>query len=87
MQYSYKTQGTCSQLITFEYENGKISGVKFYGGCPGNLAAIPRLVEGMTPAEIREKLEGISCGGKPTSCADQLAKAVTAAEREAAEKA
>ena len=82
MQYSYNTQGTCSTTITFTLDGGIVRNVRFFGGCPGNLKAIPILVEGMTPAEIREKLAGIDCAGKGTSCADQLAKAVTQAEQE-----
>lgn len=78
MQYSYTTSGTCSKAITFDKdENGVITNVIFYGGCPGNLAAISKLVNGMTADQINNILAGNRCGGKPTSCADQLAKAVT----------
>lgn len=78
MQYSYTTSGTCSKVITFDKgENGVITNVKFFGGCPGNLAAISKLVNGMTADQINNILAVNRCGGKPTSCADQLAKAVT----------
>ena len=83
MHYDYKTQGTCSQVISFDLEDGKIRNVSFLGGCNGNLKAISKLVDGMTPDEIEGKLLGNTCGMRQTSCADQLAKAV----REAAEKA
>ena len=77
MQYTYTTTGTCSKVITFDKdENGIISNVKFFGGCPGNLAAISKLVNGMNADKISELLSGNTCGNKPTSCADQLAKAV-----------
>lgn len=76
MQYSYKTKGTCSKEITFDIEGNVISNISFKGGCPGNLLAISKLVDKMTVEEIEEKLLGNRCGNKPTSCADQLAKAV-----------
>ena len=77
MQHSYTTSGTCSKAITFDKdENGIITNVKFYGGCPGNLAAISKLVDGWHADKISEILLGNRCGAKPTSCADQLAKAV-----------
>lgn len=82
MQYVYQTSGTCSAAIRFSIDGDQIAGVEFLGGCPGNTAAVARLVNGMTVAQIEEKLGGIRCGGKPTSCADQLARAV----REAFEK-
>lgn len=83
MHYSYNTKGTCSRNIQFDIdENGVISNVSFYGGCPGNLKAISILVDGMTVDEIEKKLRGVQCGFKDTSCSDQLAQAV----REAYEK-
>ncbi len=83
MHYSYNTKGTCSKNIQFDIdENGVISNVSFYGGCPGNLKAISILVDGMTVDEIEKKLRGVQCGFKDTSCSDQLAQAV----REAYEK-
>ncbi len=76
MTYIYKTRGTCASQITFELDGNVISNVKFTGGCPGNLQAIPRLVEGMTVEEVTKRCEGIRCGNKATSCADQLVKAL-----------
>ena len=83
MKYTYETQNTCAQVIEFELEGNVVKNVKFlYGGCPGNLQALPRLVEGMTVEEIEKKIGGIQCGIKGTSCADQLAKAVRKAYEE-----
>lgn len=79
MEYKYKTQGVCSQQITFDINDDVITNVQFYGGCNGNLKAIGKLVDGMTVSEIEDKLLGNTCGFKSTSCADQLAKAVRAA--------
>ena len=76
MQYEYKTSGTCSRKITFSIEDGKISGVSFEGGCNGNLQGIAALVEGMDAAEAIKRIKGIKCGMKPTSCPDQLARAL-----------
>ena len=75
MTYTYKTQGTCSKLITLELDGNVVHNVVFTGGCPGNLQAIPRLVEGLTVEEVEARIKGISCGGRPTSCGDQLARA------------
>lgn len=82
MEYIYKTKGTCSTRISLEIEGNVIHNVKFTGGCHGNLQAIPKLVEGLTVEEIEERIKGISCNGRGTSCADQLAIAC----REAYEK-
>lgn len=79
MEYSYKTRGTCSALIQFRLDNGIVHDVVFTGGCNGNLKAISRLVEGMSAEKVISLLEGNTCGPKPTSCADQLAKALKAA--------
>ncbi|MBR7123188.1 MAG: TIGR03905 family TSCPD domain-containing protein [Oscillospiraceae bacterium] len=76
MQYEYKTKGTCSQRILFEIVDGKVKNVQFIGGCNGNLQGISRLVDGMEVKEVIERIEGIHCGMKPTSCPDQLAKAL-----------
>ena len=76
MRYEYKTENTCSQLIDFDIVGNVITNIEFYGGCNGNLKAISKLVQGMTVEEIESKLSGITCGRRPTSCADQLAKAV-----------
>lgn len=83
MQYRYKTKGTCSVAISFEIEKGVVHDVTFTGGCDGNLKAISRLVEGQTAEEIARRIGGVTCGWKPTSCGDQLARAVLeAAEAE-----
>lgn len=86
MKYSYKTKGTCARQIDLEINDDIITNVKFYGGCDGNLKAIPILVDGLTVDQIVEKCSGIQCGFKNTSCADQLSRAVLAARAEAAEK-
>ena len=80
MHYTYKTQGTCSREISFDIDGDVITNVRFVGGCPGNLKAIPILVEGMTVDEIERKLGDVKCGFKNTSCAGQLAKAVREAK-------
>ncbi|MCM1504508.1 MAG: TIGR03905 family TSCPD domain-containing protein [Muribaculum sp.] len=74
--YIYFTEGTCSRQIEFEIENGLIKDVKFMGGCNGNLQGIGALVKGMTPKDVIDRLEGIRCGAKTTSCPDQLAQAL-----------
>lgn len=81
MQYEYKTKGTCSQRIHFDLEGGKVKNVQFLGGCNGNLQGISKLVDGMDVKDVIEKIEGIHCGLKPTSCPDQLAKALKEATK------
>ena len=76
MAYEYRTQGTCSSKIAFDLENGTVKNVKFTGGCNGNLKGISSLVEGMKAEDAIEKLKGIRCGFKSTSCPDQLARAL-----------
>ena len=76
MRYEYKTENTCSQIISFDIDGNVITNIKFYGGCNGNLKAIAKLLEGTTVEEIEEKLLGNTCGRRPTSCTDQLARAV-----------
>ena len=73
---SYKTQGTCSMMINIEMDGDTVKHVEFIGGCPGNVIGVARLAEGRKAEEIIGLLEGITCGRKPTSCPDQLAKAV-----------
>ena len=80
MHYNYRTQGTCSREISFDIDGDVITNVHFVGGSPGNLKAIPILVEGMTVDEIERKLGDVKCGFKDTSCAGQLAKAVREAK-------
>ncbi|MDE7245567.1 MAG: TIGR03905 family TSCPD domain-containing protein [Oscillospiraceae bacterium] len=77
--YDYKTENTCSQIISLDLDGNIVHNVSFMGGCNGNLKAISILIEGWTVEQIEEKLAGVLCGRRPTSCADQLAKAVRAA--------
>lgn len=79
MKYLYYTKGTCSRSITVELDGDIVKSVSFEGGCNGNTKAVSRLVEGLTVDEVENMLSGITCGFKPTSCPDQLAKAVRAA--------
>ena len=79
MHFDYKTENTCSQLISLDIDGDVVTNVKFTGGCNGNLKAIPILVDGWTVDQIEPKLKGIPCGRRPTPCGDQLAKAVRAA--------
>ena len=76
MRYSYKTTGTCSQVINFNIEGNVITDIEFICGCNGNLKAVSKLCDGMTVEEIEGKLLGNQCGMRGTSCADQFAKAV-----------
>lgn len=76
MKYEYKTENTCTQIISFDINENVITNIEFYGGCNGNLKAISKLLEGATVEEIEEKLLGNTCGRRPTSCTDQLARAV-----------
>ena len=78
--YQYKTKGTCSQMIYFDLEDGKVKNVQFLGGCNGNLKGIGQLVEGMNVDDVIARLEGTTCGMKNTSCPDQLAKALKEAK-------
>ena len=79
-EYSYNTRGVCSRKIDFEIEDGIVKNVRFLGGCNGNLQGIGKLVEGMKIEEVIEKLEGLNCNGKGTSCPDQLAQALKEVE-------
>ena len=72
----YKTSGTCSKEIEFEVVDGKLHGVRYLGGCNGNLQGVSALVEGMEVNEAIKRLKGIKCGMKGTSCPDQLAIAL-----------
>lgn len=72
----YKTKGTCSRAIEIETEDDIIKSVRFIGGCAGNTGGISKLVEGMKIDDVIERLEGIPCGPRNTSCPDQLAKAL-----------
>lgn len=76
MKFEYRTNGVCSRSIILDIENGIVNDVEFVGGCNGNLKGICSLVKGLSCEEVKEKLSGIRCGLKPTSCPDQLAKAI-----------
>ena len=80
MKFTYKTKGVCSRQIDIEVDGDKIKDVKFVGGCDGNLKGICSLVKGMDVSDAIEKLEGINCRGKGTSCPDQLAQALKTIE-------
>ena len=82
MRYQYRTKDTCARAIAFDIEGNVITKIEFMGGCNGNLKAISKLLEGATVEEIEGKLLGNTCCGRPTSCADQLAKAVRKAYEE-----
>lgn len=83
MTYTYRPTGVCSSQIDLELEDGVIRSVAFTGGCNGNLQGISCLVKDMDAKEAIGKLQGIRCGGKPTSCPDQLSRALAAALAEA----
>lgn len=72
----YKTSGTCSRMVVVDVENGVITDCRFVGGCAGNTQGVAALVIGMKAEEAIAKIKGIKCGFKPTSCPDQLAKAL-----------
>lgn len=76
MAYRYKTSGTCSVYIDIDMNGNIVKDVKFTGGCNGNLQALSRLVKGMSYEELKEKVGGIRCGAKDTSCADQMVKGI-----------
>ena len=86
MEYIYKTQNTCSSEIKLNIDGNVVTNISFTGGCNGNLKAIPLLVDGWTVEKIEKKLSGVICGRRPTSCADQLAKACRAAYEEQKER-
>ena len=73
---TYRTKGVCAQAIQFDVKDGKVTGVQFMGGCSGNTQGVAALVRGYGIDEAIERLSGIRCGMKNTSCPDQLAKAL-----------
>lgn len=79
MEYKYTPSGVCSRGIKFEIEDGIVKNIRFLGGCAGNTQGVAALAEGMKVEEVINRLSGIRCGFKGTSCPDQLAKAVKAA--------
>ena len=76
MEYRYEPQGVCSMEMIFEIDNNIIKKLKIIGGCPGNTVGVSRLVENRTVDEVIKMLKGIPCGGKGTSCPDQVAIAL-----------
>ena len=74
--YTYKPKGVCSVQMDFDIEDNKIYNLKVTGGCNGNLKGIASLVEGQDIDEVKDKLKGIDCNSRGTSCPDQLAKAL-----------
>lgn len=85
MKHVYKPTGVCASKVEFELDGNVVKNISFLGGCNGNLKAISALAEGMTVEQLKEKLLGITCGFKKTSCSDQLAHAlIEAAEKEQA---
>ena len=74
--YTIQTNHVCAKQISFSLENGKLHNIKFHGGCPGNTSAISKLLEGADAVKTMQILKGNDCGGKGTSCADQLARGI-----------
>ena len=82
MNFTYKTKGVCSRSITIELDGDTVVSAKFEGGCNGNTKGISSLVVGMNIDEVINRLEGINCGFKGTSCPDQLAQALKMAKEQ-----
>lgn len=82
MTYTYHTKGVCAQAMVIEVEDGILKNFAAVGGCNGNLQGIGALVKGLKVEEVIARLEGIRCGGKATSCPDQLAKALKSMPKE-----
>jgi uncharacterized protein (TIGR03905 family) len=78
VRHEYTPRGVCAGKIEFTVNNGTVADVKIVGGCPGNGAAVAKLVEGMKSEEVIARLENVRCGGKPSSCPAELAKALKA---------
>ncbi|RHM60602.1 MULTISPECIES: TIGR03905 family TSCPD domain-containing protein [Coprobacillaceae] len=74
MEIKYQPHGVCASQIVIEVENDIVQNVKFIGGCSGNTQGVGALAKGMKVQDVIERLEGIRCGRKPTSCPDQLAQ-------------
>ena len=79
MEFKYRTKNVCAGEIDFDLTDGIVRNIRFIGGCNGNLKMISKLLEGQTAEFIISRCSGNTCGGRPTSCADQLAQAVKAA--------
>jgi len=76
MTFTYTPRGVCARQMDFEVEDGIVKSVSILGGCHGNLQGISKLLVGMPVTEVIARLKGIRCGGKPTSCPDQIATAL-----------
>ena len=76
MRYTYQTKGTCSRQIVIELDGDVIRSVQFIGGCNGNTKGISSLVTGMKAGDVIRRCEGLTCGPRPTSCPDQLSRAL-----------
>lgn len=83
-RYTYAPEGVCAYEIAFSLEDGALHDVAFAGGCNGNLKAIGKLLEGTDAERAVRLLRGNTCGSRPTSCADQLSRAIEAALAEGA---
>jgi uncharacterized protein (TIGR03905 family) len=83
MEYTYQTQYVCTPDIKFDLDGNKVTNIRFSGGCNGNLKALSKILDGWTVEQIEEKLLGNTCGRRPTSCMDQLARGVRKAYDEA----
>ena len=80
MKYDFSPKGVCARRLEFELDGDIVKNVQFMGGCNGNLKALAALTEGMTVDQVCERLKGITCGLKNTSCSDQLAQALAKAQ-------
>ncbi len=78
MSYTYQNKGVCSRSVSFDVEDGKLKNVCFVGGCQGNLKGLALLADGLEPSVARDKLRGVDCGNRGTSCPDQLSLALDA---------
>lgn len=80
MKHTYNTKGTCASAISFEIDTeGKMRNVEFAGGCPGNTVGLKLMCEGADAADVAQRLRGVDCRGRGTSCPDQLSKAISEA--------
>ncbi|MFQ8706401.1 MAG: TIGR03905 family TSCPD domain-containing protein [Thomasclavelia sp.] len=77
MEVKFQPQGVCAKQIIIDVSNGIVNNVKFIGGCSGNTQGVGALVKGMKVSDVIERLQGIKCAMKSTSCPDQLTKALT----------
>lgn len=74
--YIHKNKGVCSAAVTFEVNDNKVYNVQFMGGCAGNTQGVAKLADGMDVKDVMERVSGIKCGMRPTSCPDQLGQAL-----------